>query len=78
MNQVFSQIHVRVAYLFFVSVIALFCAYTHSFSVLGKICEGWNCSKIGDIAPLIMFTLLVGLDPTHGHLVYLLIYLVYL
>jgi hypothetical protein len=26
----------------FVSVIALFCAYTHSFSVLGKICEGWN------------------------------------
>jgi hypothetical protein len=38
--------------MFFVSVIALFCAYTHSFSVLGKICEGWNCSKIGDIAPL--------------------------
>ena len=30
---------------------ALFCAYTHSFSVLGKICEGENCSKI-DIAPL--------------------------
>ena len=41
--------------MFFVSVIALFCAYTHSFSVLGKICEGWNCSKIGDIAPLKAF-----------------------
>jgi hypothetical protein len=38
--------------MFFVSVIALFCAYTHSFSVLGKICEGWNCPKIGGIAPL--------------------------
>jgi hypothetical protein len=42
--------------MFFVSVIALFCAYTHSFSVLGKICEGWNGSKICDIAPLKRFT----------------------
>jgi hypothetical protein len=42
--------------MFFVSVIALFCAYTHSFSVLGKICEGWNWSKIGDIAPLTKYS----------------------
>jgi hypothetical protein len=44
----------------FVSVIALFCVYTHSFSVLGKICEGWNCPKIGDIAPLMRIIIAIS------------------